>query len=200
MKNLRKERTLVVLKPDAIQRSLIGELIKRVEQTGLKMVALKMIMATEDQCWKHYNKDDKWFIEKGNKILENRKKVGLEIEKEAIEYGRDIIAGLVKFMNCGPIIAMVFEGNESIGIVKKIVGGTEPLSSDVGTIRGDLTLDSYELSNIDSRAVRNLIHCSDEVEEANREIALWFDEDEILKYRLVSEQILYDVNLDGIKE
>jgi nucleoside-diphosphate kinase len=200
MKNLRKERTLVVLKPDAIQRSLIGELIKRVEQTGLKMVALKMIMATEDQCWKHYNKDDKWFIEKGNKILENRKKVGLEIEKEAIEYGRDIIAGLVKFMTCGPIIAMVFEGNESIGIVKKIVGGTEPLSSDVGTIRGDLTLDSYELSNIDSRAVRNLIHCSDEVEEANREIALWFDEDEILKYRLVSEQILYDVNLDGIKE
>jgi nucleoside-diphosphate kinase len=200
MKNLRKERTLVVLKPDAIQRSLIGELMKRVEQTGLKMVALKMIMATEDQCWKHYNKDDKWFIEKGNKILENRKKVGLEIEKEAIEYGRDIIAGLVKFMTCGPIIAMVFEGNESIGIVKKIVGGTEPLSSDVGTIRGDLTLDSYELSNIDSRAVRNLIHCSDEVEEANREIALWFDEDEILKYRLVSEQILYDVNLDGIKE
>jgi nucleoside-diphosphate kinase len=200
MKNPRKERTLVVLKPDAIQRSLIGELIKRIEQTGLKMVALKMVMATEDQCWKHYNKDDKWFMEKGNNIVENRQKLGLEIEKEAIEYGRDIIAGLVKFMTCGPVVAMVFEGNHSIGIVKKIVGGTEPLTSDVGTIRGDFTLDSYELSNIDSRAVRNLVHCSDEYEEALREISLWFSEDEVLKYRLVSEQILYDVNLDGIKE
>lgn len=200
MKNPRKERTLVILKPDAVQRSLIGEVIKRIERTGLKMIALKMVMATEDQCWKHYNKDDKWFIEKGNNIMENRKKAGLEIEKEAIEYGRDIISALVKFMTCGPVVAMVFEGNQSIGIVKKIVGETEPLTSDVGTIRGDFTLDSYELSNIDSRAVRNLVHCSDEYEEALREISLWFSEDEILKYRLVSEQILYDVNLDGIKE
>ncbi len=200
MKNPRKERTLVILKPDAVQRSLIGEVIKRIERTGLKMIALKMVMATEDQCWKHYNKDDKWFIEKGNNIMENRKKAGLEIEKEPIEYGRDIISALVKFMTCGPVVAMVFEGNQSIGIVKKIVGETEPLTSDVGTIRGDFTLDSYELSNIDSRAVRNLVHCSDEYEEALREISLWFSEDEILKYRLVSEQILYDVNLDGIKE
>lgn len=196
----KKEQTFVILKPDAIQRSLIGELISRVERTGLKLVALKMIMATEEQCWKHYNKDDKWFLEKGQKIIENRKVANMPIEKDVIEYGRDIINALVKFMTCGPVVTMVFEGNRAVGIVKKIVGGTEPLTSDVGTIRGDLTVDSYELSNLDERAVRNLIHCSDQPEEAQREISLWFDGNEILKYRLISEQILYDVNLDGIKE
>jgi nucleoside-diphosphate kinase len=200
MMDQKKEQTFVILKPDAIQRSMIGELISRIEKTGLKLVALKMINATEDQCFKHYNKDDKWFLEKGQKIVDNMKKAGLPIEKEAIEYGRDIINALVKFMTCGPIIPMIFEGNRAVGIVKKIVGGTEPLTSDVGTIRGDLTLDSYELANFDGRAIRNLIHCSDEVSEAQREIAVWFNQNEITKYRLVSEQILYDINLDGIKE
>ena len=200
MTNPKKELTFVILKPDAIQRSMIGELISRIERTGLKMVAMKMINATPEQCWKHYNKDEKWFLEKGTKIVENMKKTDRPVEKEAIEYGRDIIDALVKFMTCGPIIPMVFEGNQAVGIIKKIVGGTEPLSSDVGTIRGDFTLDSYELSNFDNRAVRNLIHCSDQVDEALREISIWFTENEIMKYRLISEQILYDINLDGIKE
>jgi nucleoside-diphosphate kinase len=200
MTNPKKELTFVILKPDAIQRSMIGELISRIERTGLKMVAMKMINATPEQCWKHYNKDEKWFLEKGTKIVENMKKTDRPVEKEAIEYGRDIIDALVKFMTCGPIIPMIFEGNQAVGIVKKIVGGTEPLSSDVGTIRGDFTLDSYELSNFDNRAVRNLIHCSDQVDEALREISIWFNENEIMKYRLISEQILYDINLDGMKE
>ena len=164
--NPKKERSFVILKPDTVQRSLIGELISRLERTGLKMTAMKMILATEDQCWKHYNKNEEWFLSKGERVVENRQKAGLAIEKDAIEYGRDIIRALVNFMTCGPIIVMIFEGNQAIGIVKKIVGGTEPLSSDVGTIRGDFTLDSYELSNLDNRAVRNLIHCSDEVAEA----------------------------------
>jgi len=200
MTNPKKERTLVILKPDAIQRGLIGEIIKRIESTGLKMIGLKMAMATEDQCWKHYNKDEEWFLKKGTLTLENRKSAGMPIEKEAIEYGRDIIGALVKFMTCGPVVPMVFEGNQAVGIVKKLVGSTEPLSSDGGTIRGDYTIDSFELANFDERAVRNLIHCSDQPEEALREIDLWFKEDELLKYRLVLEQVLYDVNLDGIKE
>lgn len=198
--NPKKEQTFLILKPDAIQRSLIGELISRLERTGLKMTAMKMMMATEDQCWKHYNKDEKWFLEKGQKVVENREKSGMPVEKEAIEYGRDIIGALVKFMTCGPVIPIILEGNQAVSIAKKIVGGTEPTTSDVGTIRGDLTLDSYELSNLDSRAVRNLVHCSDSPEEAQREIKLWFNDEEILRYRLISEQILYDVNLDGIKE
>lgn len=200
MNNPRKEKTFVILKPDAIQRSLIGETIKRIERTGLKMVGIKMMMAKEEVLWKHYNKDDEWFLKKGEALVENRKKAGLPLEKEAIEYGRDIIGALVKFMTCSPVVIMAFEGNQAVGVVKKIVGGTEPLTSDVGTIRGDFTLDSYELSNLDERAVRNLVHCSDEPEEAEREISLWFSEGELLSYRLISEQVLYDVNLDGYKE
>jgi nucleoside-diphosphate kinase len=95
---------------------------------------------------------------------------------------------------------MVWEGNQAVAVVKKLTGGTEPSTSDVGTIRGDFALDSYAISTIDDRAVRNLIHCSDAVDEAKREIALWFTESELLDYRLVQEAILYDVNLDGILE
>lgn len=196
----KKERTFVILKPDAIQRSLIGDIISRIEKTGLKLVAGKFIMATEEQCWTHYNKDEEWFLKKGTKIVENRQAMGLPVEKEAIEYGRDIIGALVKFMTSGPIMTMIWEGNQAVGIVKKLVGGTEPLTSDVGTLRGDYTIDSYELAGFDDRAVRNLIHCSDMPEEAQREIKIWFNENEAINYRLVAEQILYDINLDGIME
>ena len=200
MINPKKEQTFVMLKPDAVQRGLVGEIIKRIESTGLKLVALKITNATEDQLWKHYNKDDEWYLKKGTNTIKNRTDLGMPIEKEALEYGKDIIRALVKFMSCGPVVPMIWEGNQAVGIVKKIVGATEPLSSDGGTIRGDYTLDSYELASLDDRAVRNLIHCSDPVEDAAREIPIWFTAEEILKYRLIAEQILYDVNLDGIKE
>jgi nucleoside-diphosphate kinase len=197
---LHKEQSFVIIKPDGVQRGLIGEIIHRIERTGLKMVALKMTVPTEDQCWVHYNKDDVWFKEKGERTIIDRTKAGLPIEKEAMEYGRDIVRALVKFMTAGPVIAMIFEGNKAVGIIKKIVGSTEPLTSDVGTIRGDLTIDSYELSVADNRAVRNLIHCSDKPEEAQREIKIWFNEKEIIQYRLINEAMLYDVDLNQIKE
>jgi nucleoside-diphosphate kinase len=95
---------------------------------------------------------------------------------------------------------LAIQGNQSIAVVRKLTGGTEPATSDVGTIRGDYTLDSYNMANMDDRAVRNLIHCSENVEDATRELGLWFTESEMLNYRLVQEQILYDVNLDGIME
>lgn len=200
MSHPKKEVTFVILKPDAVQRGLVGELIKRIETTGLKLIALKLVLATEEQLWKHYDKNEEWFIKKGLRVIEDKKAAGQPIEKEAVEYGRDIIRALVKFMSCGPIVTMIWEGNQSVGIIKKIVGSTEPLSSASGTIRGDYTLDSYELASIDDRAVRNLIHCSDPAAEAEREIPIWFSAEEILRYRLIAEQILYDVNLDGIKE
>ncbi len=166
----------------------------------MKIAALKLVVPTAEQCWTHYNKDDAWFLSKGEKIVKEREANGMPVEKEAIEYGRDIIGQLVNYMTCCPVAAMVIEGNQSINIVKKLVGGTEPTTSDVGTIRGDLTLDSYALAGIDGRAVRNLMHCSDKPEEAEREIKIWFADNEIINYKLVQEQILYDVNLDGILE
>lgn len=196
----KKERTFVLIKPDAMQRSLAGEIVRRIERTGLKLVAMKMVVPSEQVCWDHYNKDDKWFLDKGTKTVENLKNKGVEITKEPIEYGRDIIKGCVGLLTSGPCIAMVWEGNQSIALVKKIVGGTEPTTSDVGTIRGDLTLDSYSLANVDNRAVRNLVHCTDNIHDGQREIDLWFKPEEIINYRLVAEEILYDVNLDGILE
>lgn len=196
----KKERTFVIIKPDGVQRSLIGEITKRYERTGLKLVGQKFGIADEKKLWEHYNKDDAWFLKKGTKITEDKKAAGLPVNKEPIEYGKDIIRQLVKFMTSGPVVMMVWEGNQAAVVARKVTGDTEPATSDVGTIRGDLTLDSYGISAVDDRAVRNLIHCSENVEDANREIAIWFTEGELLTYRLVSEAILYDVNLDGILE
>jgi nucleoside-diphosphate kinase len=200
MDHPKKERTFVILKPDSIQRSLIGDIIGRFERTGLKIVHMEMKVLDADRLWKHYDKDDKWFEEKGNVSVESLKKAGLPIEKDAIDYGKDIIRGLVSFMTASPVVVMVVEGNSAVGIVKKLVGSTEPLTSDIGTIRGDLTIDSYNLSNSDARAVRNLVHCSDKTEEAEREIKLWVDDKKLLKYKHINEAILYDINLDGLLE
>jgi nucleoside-diphosphate kinase len=124
----------------------------------------------------------------------------MEVTKEPIEYGKDIIRALVKYITSGPVVMLCLQGNQAVAVVKKLTGGTEPATSDVGTIRGDYTLDSYQMANVDERAVRNLIHCSDNIDDATREVAMWFAETELLNYRLVQEQILYDVNLDGILE
>ncbi|MEX0931560.1 MAG: nucleoside-diphosphate kinase [Candidatus Paceibacterota bacterium] len=200
MAHPKKERTFVIIKPDGIQRSLIGEILKRFERTGLKIVGMKFTMLDEKKLWKHYNKDDAWFEKKGTNIVKDRTEAGLPVEKEAIEYGKDIIRALVSFMTAGPVVMMVLEGNQAVAVVKKLVGETEPATSDVGTIRGDLTLDSYAISAVDDRAVRNLIHCSDEVQNAETEIKLWFDSSDLINYRHIGEEILYDINLDGIKE
>ena len=194
----KKERTFVIVKPDGVQRALLGEILARYERTGLKLVGLRFGMADEKKLWEHYNKDDSWFLKKGTKIAADKKANGLAADKEPIEYGKDIIRQLVTFMTAGPVLMMAWEGNQAVAVVKKLTGDTEPATSDVGTIRGDLTLDSYEIAAVDDRAVRNLIHCSDAPEEAKREIALWFGENDLLNYRLFAEEILYNVNLDGI--
>ncbi len=194
------ERSFVIIKPDGVQRSLIGEIISRFERTGLKLAALKLAMADSDRIWKHYDKDDEWFIKKGTRIAEDRAAAGLSAEKEPIEYGKDIIRALEKYMTAGPVVMMVWEGNSAVAVVTKLVGETAPASADVGTIRGDLTIDSYDIAAVDDRAVRNLIHCSDTPENAEKEIELWFNKDEVHQYRLLNEAILYDVNLDGIME
>lgn len=195
-----QERTLVILKPDTIQRSLIGEVIRRFERTGLKFSAMKMFMATEEQLLKHYNKNDEWFLKKGNRIIEDLKTHGLPVEKEAIEYGKDIIRTIVHYMTAAPVVAMILEGNQAVAVVTKLVGTTEPATSDVGTIRGDFTVDSYGHSSYENRAVRNLVHQSESPEEAEREIAIWFTDAEIMNYATAQERIMYDVDFDGVND
>jgi len=196
----KKERTFVAVKHDGVQRSLIGEIIKRIERTGLKIVAMKMFVPSREKVVAHYGKDDAWCTKVGERTIENLQKDGKTPTKSALEYGRDVLSALYTYFMVGPIVGFVVEGNQSVAIVKKLVGGTEPTTSDVGTIRGDFTLDSYAIANTDGRAVRNLIHCSDKVEDAQKEINIWFSPEEIINYTLVQEKMLYDVNIDGILE
>jgi len=196
-----KERTLVVVKPDGVQRSLIGEIIKRYERMGLKMVAMKMLVPDESFIEKHYTLDPQWRKITGEKTIKSYQEKGLvPPSRDPLEISAKILANLKKYMTSGPVVAMVWQGANAVKIIRKITGGTEPLTSDPGTIRGDYVLDSYKMSDEDNRSVRNLIHASGSPEEAEMEIEHWFSENEIINYRLVQEQILYDVNLDGILE
>lgn len=196
----KKEKTFVAIKHDGVQRSLIGEIIKRIERTGLKIVALKMFVPDMERTVEHYGKDDAWCTAVGERNIINLEKQGMPVEKSAVEYGRDILKSLYTYFTLGPVVGIVIEGNQSVAIVKKIVGDTEPLVSDVGTIRGDFTMDSKALGNVEGRPVRNILHCSDKIEEAEREIKIWFKPEEIINYISIQEKILYDVNIDGILE
>lgn len=198
---MQKERTLVILKPDAVQRSLMGEIIGRFERVGLKLVAMRMEVPDAKKIEEHYTLDPNWRRVTGEKTIESYKKKGLKPPSEdPLAITAVILGNLKKYMTSGPVVMMVWQGAHSVKIVRKLLGSTEPLSSDVGTIRGDFVLDSYQMSDVDGRAVRNLVHASGSVEEAEAEIKHWFKKDELLNYRLVQEQILYDVNLDGILE
>jgi len=201
MSHPKTEKTLIIIKPDGIQRTLIGEIIGRYERMGLKLISTKMLVPTAEQIETHYTLDPEWKKNVGEKAIESYKKKGETPPSEyPIEVGDKVIESLKKYMTSGPVLAMVWQGAHAVEVVRKVTGGTEPRSSDVGTIRGDFVLDSYMMADTDDRAVRNLIHASGSVEEANNEIAHWFDEKELISYRLVQEQILYDVNIDGILE
>lgn len=199
--HLSKERTLVIIKPDGIQRTLIGEIIKRYERMGLKMLAIKMLVPTEEHIEKHYTLDPNWRRVTGEKTIKGYQDKGMTPPSmDPLEITAKILENLKRYMTSGPVIAMVWQGAHAVKIIRKVTGGTEPLTSDMGTIRGDYVLDSYQMGDTDGRAVRNLIHASGSVEEAELEIKHWFNENEIINYRLVQDEILYDVNLDGILE
>jgi nucleoside-diphosphate kinase len=201
MAEAKTEKTLVVIKPDGIQRSLIGEIIKRYERLGLKMVGLKMLVPGPEFIEKHYTLDPTWRMRNGEKTIKSYKEKGIKpLSDDPMEMSGITLERLKKYMSSGPVIAMVWQGANVVSIVRKITGGTEPLTSDVGTIRGDFVLDSYQISDFGGRSVRNLIHASGSVDEAEKEIAHWFSPKEITSYKLVQEHILYDINLDGILE
>jgi len=195
------ERTLVLIKPDGVQRSLVGEVIGRFERIGLKLVAMKFVLATEEQAEKHYTLDPEWKKTVGEKNIESYNKKGLKAPSEdPVEMGDMVLKKLKKFISASPVVAMVWQGAHVVEVVRKLVGGTEPLSSDVGTIRGDFVMDSYQMADTDGRAVRNIVHASGSPGEAKKEIAHWFNENEIINYKLAQEQILYDINWDGLLE
>lgn len=195
-----KERTLVLLKPDAVQRNLIGEVITRFERVGLKIIALKFLLPTREQAHKHCVKNEEEIVALGSRSIAARKKSGEEVNDDPRELGQSIIDRLVVFLSSSPVVAIVLEGNKAIPVTRKLVGSTEPLQSDVGTIRGDFTLDSYGLADMGDRAVRNLVHASSSEFDADYEIKVWFDKKELVNYTNFRDRILYDINLDNVIE
>lgn len=190
-----KEKTLLIFKPDVLQRQIVGEVISRFERKGFKIVAMRMMMASKELIGKHYTDDPKYLEEVGN----NAKK-GAEIRGEdtsnwnALEKGKWIRESNINYLTCGPIIAIVLQGFGVISAVRKMLGSTSPADGDVGTIRADFSLDSFALADEQHRATRSMIHASDSVENAEREIGLWFNATEISEYETAAEKIFYDVS------
>lgn len=182
------EKTLVILKPSAVQRSLIGEIIGRFEKVGLKIIAAKLISPSKELLDKHYPAEREEFVKGiGQRTLDGYKELGLDPKKQfknidALQIGHDVRNWLVESMMTAPVLPMIIEGPHAIAIVRKIVGSTSPLQAEPGTIRGDYSFDSPALANKNGRPINNLIHASGNVEEAEHEIKLWFEPDEIYSY------------------
>ncbi|MBU6214227.1 nucleoside-diphosphate kinase [Patescibacteria group bacterium] len=196
----KKERTLVIVKPDGIQRSLMGEIIKRYEQAGYKLVATKLVLPTAEQAKDHYMVGgEEWLESVGVKASAAYEKKGMKSPfMTPRENGLAILETNAKYLSSGPVLAMVWQGAHVVEVIRKLTGGTEPRSSEAGSIRGDFVHDSYMISDTDNRSIRNLIHASGSAADAEKEIRVWFHEHEMIDYRLINEAILYDVNLDGI--
>lgn len=182
---MEKERTLVLLKPDTVRRSLAGKIISRFEDAGLKVVAMKMVWADKSLAEKHYFLDEDWAKKVFEKTKAGYEKEGKEMKyKTHMELGKTIQSWNMNFLLEGPVIAIVLEGNHAIELVRKMIGSTEPRQAAPGTIRGDFaTTESYAVADANSRVMRNMTHASDSPETAKREISLWFSPKEIHSYK-----------------
>jgi len=160
------ERTLILFKPDAVQRGVVGEILTRFERVGLKIVGTKMIAPTREHFYKHYEEIGQVITRRGEKVFNN----------------------VLDTMNEGPIIAMVLEGIEAVELVRKLVGSTEPKSSAPGTIRGDFSHMSYGYGDAQDKGIPNLIHASGDQADAKQEIPHWFSDEELYDYSVLTEK------------
>ena len=191
-KHPREEKTLVLIKPDAVKRGLVGEIVRRFESRGLKIIGLKMVQATPKEFDKHYPKEKAWIANLGNRTIETYKKYGYSLKNDfgtddPLKIGKIFRGWLIDFMASGPVVKILIEGVHAIDVVRKITGDTQPHFALTGTIRGDFSVESAGSANKDRRAVYNLIHASGNKEEARNEIMLWFDPDEICDYKRIEE-------------
>ncbi|MCF7866627.1 nucleoside-diphosphate kinase [Candidatus Woesearchaeota archaeon] len=185
------ERSLVLIKPDGVQRGLVGEILTKFEKCGLKIIGMKMVYPTEELAGNHYIADENWLKTVGTKQKEAYAKKGLTIEKEERELGLEVRKQLIDFLTMSPVVAFVFEGHNAVKHIRKLVGSTSPGDAAPGTIRGDYAFDTYSLADISKRPIQNLIHASGEVDEALREIKIWFKEEELHTWKRVDEELLY---------
>jgi nucleoside-diphosphate kinase len=180
-----KERTVVVFKPDAVERGLVGEILSRFERMGIRIVGSRTAVVGEDLVALHYPDDEEYLRSVGVKALSDYESRGEDPKKafgsdDPVEIGRKVRNWNMHYLSQGPVMAFVLEGDGAVKTVRKIVGVTNPVVADIGTVRGDYSLDSIETANKERRSVRNLIHASGSVKEAKQEIKLWFKEEELI--------------------
>lgn len=195
-KNPKRERTFVLVKPDGVKRGLVGEIIRRIEQRGLKIIALKMERATRQKIDGHYPKDKKWVTRLGEKTLSTYEKYGIDPvrelrKKKAEDIGPLVRGWLLDFMVSGPMVKMIIEGVHAVDMVRKLCGNTLPNLAEMGTIRGDYSVDSPLSANRDKRAIHNLIHASETSQEARHEISYWFTKKEIHDYKRAEDDVMF---------
>lgn len=193
-KHPREEKTLVLVKPDAVKRGLVGEILKRFESRGLKIIGLKMVQGKRIDFDRHYPKSKEWIANLGARTVETYKKYNYSLKEDfgtddSFKIGKIFRSWLIDFMASGPVVKILIEGVHAIDVVRKIVGDTQPHFALTGTIRGDFSVDSAGAANKSRRAVHNLIHASGNKDEARNEIMLWFEPDEICDYKRVEELI-----------
>lgn len=165
-----KQETLVLIKPDAMNRHLVGEILSRFEAGNLDFVDVKMIQVTRELAETHYQFDNEDYL---RSIGQKSADAGDQID-DLVAQGRKVINAMCEFLTSRPILAMILEGEEAIPAVRKIVGFTDPSRADKGTIRGDYGEDNILEANKEGRPVYNLVHASGNPEEAVSEIKLWF--------------------------
>ena len=196
MAHPKEEKTVLIIKPDGVKRGLVGEIIKRVETRGLKIIALQMIWATKKQMDNHYPKDEVWIKRLGDKTLATYEKYGFNAKKELgtinpEEIGKEVRSWLIDFMTSGPLVKMIIKGVHAVDMVRKLAGNTMPALAEMGTIRGDFSVDSAAAANRDKRSVHNIVHASETFKEAKNEMSLWFSPEEIHDYERAGDDIAF---------
>lgn len=196
MKHIRHQQTLALVKPDGVMRGLTGEVIRRIERRGLKIVALKMVQVDRAHLEKHFPTDPEWVARLGDKGLKTFAEYNLDPVEHMGSNDREVVGKMVKetlfdYMVSGPIVAIVVEGMHAIDMVRKLAGHTLPVFAEMGTIRGDFSVDSPSIANTEKRAIHNIMHASETPEEAENEVSLWFTPEEIHSYKRAEEDIMF---------
>lgn len=192
----KEEKTIIIIKPDGVKRGLIGEIISRIERRGLKIISLEMIQATKEQIDGHYPSDEKWIRRLGEKTQKNYKNYGFNIKKEfrtdnPLKIGEKVRGWLIDYLTSGPMVKMVVKGIHAIDMVRKLAGSSMPTEAEMGTIRGDFSVDDATAANRDKRAVHNILHASETPAEAEHELLFWFAAEDIYDYKRAEEDIMF---------
>lgn len=193
---MKKQKALLIIKPDGVQRGIIGKIISRFEQVGLKIIGVKFEWATKEKVVAHYPENDTWFAKVGQRTLTNYEKKGLDAKTvfktdDAVSIGKIVKGWLITYFQESPVFMAVVEGYDCIEIVRKLSGNTIPVLALPGTIRGDFSHDTIDLANEQNRPLRNIIHASDSVEDGEKEVNLWFTEEELFDYELAGEKFMF---------